>query len=286
MHANNQLQHKKLMKSFIYILLVGLTISCVITPSKNQAKKENANQIKLAAYNVEFSKNASAKEIGEQLKNHDFDVICFSEAPGGNWTEEVGSVIDLNHVVVGKYSTAGHKDKYKTIASRIPLFDYEEVLMGDTLHSATRVKIMVNNTEMVIYAVHFPFAAKDHPQPVIDKVTHKIQTLVNFLKVRQHEEITVAAGDFNFIPSNADSLNPYHQMFMDIGLDLSWKELGIDCTTRNTHNAFKPEDDGRGNVIDHIMYNSEKMKALDGNILETEKHLSDHKLVWALLEVK
>ncbi|MBK6281784.1 MAG: hypothetical protein IPF54_03140 [Draconibacterium sp.] len=46
----------------------------------------------------------------------------------------------LNYVVVGRYSTAGHADKYKTIASRTPLYDYDEVLMADTLHTATKAK--------------------------------------------------------------------------------------------------------------------------------------------------
>ena len=58
------------------------------------------------------------------------------------------------------------------------------------------------------------------------------------------------------------------------------------CTKRNTYNALRPEDNGSGNVIDHIMYNTAKMKALEGNIFEMEKHLSDHKLVWALLELR
>ena len=266
--------------------MVSLSFSCAQTSPKKQANKVASTKLKVAAYNVEFSKNATAAEIGEALKKHNFDVVCFSEAPGGKWTQDVGSVMGLNYVVLGKYSTAGHKDKYKTIASRIPLYGYEEVLMGDTFHSATSVKMKVNDTEMAIYNVHFPFAPKGQPQAVVDKVSRKVQIFVNYLKERQHKEISVVAGDFNFIPSNADSVNQYHNMFRDIGLDVSWKELGIDCTKRNTHNALKPEDNGNGKVIDHIMYNTAKIKALDGNILEMEKHLSDHKLVWALLEVK
>jgi len=269
----------------LYLACVAfLAFSCGERPSQKLAKKENATQIKVAAYNVEFSKNASASEIGEALKSYNFDVVCFSEAPGGDWTKEVGSVMNLNHVVVGKYSTAGHEDKYKTIASRTPLYDYEEVLMADTLHTATRAKVKINDTEFVIYSVHFPFGWRD--QAHIDETTNKVQSLITYLKERQNKELAVVAGDFNFIPINADSVNPYHKMFIDIGLEVSWKELGIDCTKLNTYNALKPEDNGSGNVIDHVMYNPEKMKAVDGNILEMDKHLSDHKPVWALLEVK
>lgn len=272
------------MRTLFLVLVVFLAFSCGNQSSQKQVKKVNATQIKVAAYNVEYSKNASATEIGEALKSHNFDVVCFSEAPGGDWTKEVGSVMNLNHIVVGKYSTAGHEDKYKTIASRMPLYDYEEVLMADTLHTATRAKMKINDTEFVIYSVHFPFGWRD--QAHIDETTNKVQALINYLKERQGKELAVVAGDFNFIPINSDSVNLYHKMFMDIGLDVSWKELGIDCTKLNTYNALKPEDSGSGNVIDHVMYNTAKMKAVDGNILEMEKHLSDHKLVWALLELK
>ncbi len=272
------------MRILTLVLVAFLVFSCGNKTTQKQIKKENATQIKIAAYNVEFSKNASATEIGEALKGYDFDVVCFSEAPGGDWTKEVGSVMNLNHIIVGRYSTAGHIDKYKTIASRFPLYDYEEVLMADTLHSATRAKMKMNNTEFVIYSVHFPFATRG--QAHFAETNNKIQTFVNYLKERQNKELSVVAGDFNFIPTNADTVIQYHKMFIDIGLDVSWKALGIDCTKLNTYNALKSEDDESGKVIDHVMYNTAKMKAVDGNIIEMEKHLSDHKPVWALLELK
>ena len=272
------------MRTLLLVLVTFLAYSCGNKLTEKHIRKENATQIKLAAYNVEYSKNASATEIGEALRSYNFDVVCFSEAPGGDWTKEVGAVMNLNHVVVGKYSTAGHQDKYKTIASRMPLYDYEEVLMADTLHTATRAKMQVDETEFVIYSVHFPFGWRD--QAHVDETTNKVQSLVDYLKERQSGELAVVAGDFNFIPINTDSVNQYHKMFINIGLDVSWKELGIDCTKLNTHNALKPEENGSGKVIDHVMYNRAKMKAVDGGILEMEKHLSDHKPVWALLELK
>jgi exonuclease III len=48
----------------------------------------------------------------------------------------------------------------------------------------------------------------------------------------------------------------------------------------------KRDTKGRGRVIDHIMYNSKRVKALEGEIIEMDKPLSDHKPVWALLEIK
>ncbi len=272
------------MKPLLISLCIVLLISCSNSPQKKESKKEEKPKLKIAAWNVEYGENATPVEIGEALKPFDFDVVCFSEAPGGDWTEQVGKVMGLNHNIVGKYSTAGHKDKYKTIASRSPLADFEEVLMADTLHTATRAKTVINNTEFVIYAVHFPFGWRD--QAHIDETTNKVATFVHYLEERQNDELAVVAGDFNFIPINADTVNAYHQMFINIGLDMSWKDLDFDCTKHNTFSAFKPEDNGNGEVIDHIIYNPSKMKAVDGDILELEKPLSDHKPVWALLELK
>ncbi len=76
-------------------------------------------------------------------------------------------------------------------------------------------------------------------------------------------------GDFNFIPTNIDFNSMYHEMFVNIGLNVSWKELEIDVTKRNTSDAFDPEDEGNGHVIDHIMYNPEKVKALAGDIIRS-----------------
>jgi exonuclease III len=265
-------------------MAVLLLVSCTNSESKKKTISNAPTQLKIAAYNVEYSKNATAAEIGEALKPYNFDVVCFSEAPGGNWTQEVGETMGLNYFSVGKYSTAGHEDKYKTIASRTPLYDFEEVLMADTLHSATKAKTKINNTEIAVYAVHFPFGWRD--QAHIDETTNKIATFVEYLRQRQNEEIAVVAGDFNFIPSNADSTSMYYEMFVALGMDVTWKELGIDCTKRNTWNAFEAEHNGNGEVIDHIIYQTGKMKVLDGEIIEMEKPLSDHKPVWALLQIK
>lgn len=269
---------------FSLCLLLLLLFPIKSKPSVKKEQQKNLTQIKVAAYNVEYSQNASAEEIGKALKLFDFDVVCFSETPEGDWTKEVGSVLGLNYVVVGKYPTAGHDNKYKTIISRTPLYDSEEVLMADTLHTVTKAKTKINNIEIVIYSVHFPFGWRD--QAHIDETTGKITSFANYLKVRQNEDMAVVMGDFNFIPSNSENKSPYYEMFVGIGLDVTWKELRIDCTKYNSWDAFKTEDKGNGEVIDHIMYNPKKMKAMEGHIIEMEKPLSDHKPVWATFQIK
>lgn len=273
------------MKTVVFAIGVILLFSCGQNQSGTKGKTlEGPIQIKVAAYNVEVSKSATPEEIGEAFIPFDLDIICFSEAPAGDWTERAGKVLGMDHVLVGRYSTAGHVDKYKTIASKTPLYGYEEILMADTLHTVTRALTRISGKEIAIYSVHFPFGWRD--QAHIDETTGKITAFVDYLKEKQANEISVVMGDFNFIPTRPDYSSMYYEMFVDIGLDVSWKDLGIDVTMRNTHNAFDPEDEGNGSVIDHIMYSPEKVKALDGDIFEMEKPLSDHKPVWALLELK
>lgn len=266
------------------LIFLGLLVfmSCVNRSARQE--EDSVIQLKVAAYNVEYSAHASAREIGEALEPYNFDIVAFSEAPAGDWTKEVARVMGMDHVVAGRYSTAGHQDKYKTIASRTPLYGYEEILMTDTLHTVTKANTRIGNKEISVYSVHFPFGWRD--QAHIDETTAKIRSFVDYLKERQCNEFAVVMGDFNFIPSNPEYPSQYHEMFIDIGLDVSWKDLDIDTRKHNTYNAFVPEDEENGNVIDHIMYDSEKAVSIDGGIIEMEKPLSDHKPVWALIELK
>ena len=272
------------MKLSIFAVCLLLLFSCNSKSTQKKEQNRESRHLKIAAYNVEYSKNATGTEIGEALKPFDFDVVCFCEAPGGDWTKNVGEVMGMKYAVVGKYSTAGHKDKYKTIVSKTPLYDYEEVLMADTLHTVTRAKTKIGDTEFAVYAVHFPFGWRD--QAHIDETTGKIKAFIDYLRERQNEEISVVAGDFNFRPSNAEKKNMYYEMFREIGMDNTWKKLGIDCTKRNTYDAKVPADSGNGEVIDHVMFNTSKLDVIDGEIIEMEKPLSDHKPVWAELAVK
>ena len=73
--------------------------------------------VRVAAYNVEFGKNASPEEIGRMFKPYNLDIIGFNEVPDGDWTARVGRVLGMKHTYVGKISSANHKDKYKSILS-------------------------------------------------------------------------------------------------------------------------------------------------------------------------
>ena len=75
------------------ILSISLFLALLIGVSSCTEEKV---QLRVAAYNVEVSRSATAQEIGLMLKAYDLDVVSFSEAPGGNWTQEVGAAWDWN----------------------------------------------------------------------------------------------------------------------------------------------------------------------------------------------
>ena len=270
------------MKTIFYFICITLFFSC--DNKRTKAEENSPVQFSIAAYNVQVGRNASAREIGEALKPYELDIICFSEAPGGDWTKKAGAVLGLKHVVIGKYTTAGHTDKYKTIASRTPLYGYEEILMADTLHTVTKALTKIDQTEFAIYSVHFPFGWRD--QAHIDETTGKVTAFVDYLKAQEKDQLAVVAGDFNFISSVPEKRNMYHDLFLDIGMVMSWKDLKIDLSRRHTNKANKPSSEEEKKVIDHIMYPANLIKALDGEIIEMKHHLSDHKPVWALLQLQ
>ena len=277
---------KQKLQLFSVVLGLLLLFSC---GNRQQAKTKCDRhvpvQLKLAAYNVEFSKLGTAQEIGEALKPYNFDVVCFSEAPGGDWTEPVGKVLGLEHSVVGKYATAGHEDKYKTIVSKTPLYGYEEVLMADTLHTATKAFTKIDGKKVAVYCVHFPFGWRD--QAHIDETTGKITAFVDYLEEnKSSDELQVVAGDLNFVISYPGYKSQYYEMFVNLGMDVSWNDLGIDVYELSTMGDFNRDYTHKGEVIDHIIYDTTKINAIEGQIIEMDKPLSDHKPVWALLELK
>lgn len=263
-----------------------IMVACNGATSNDDHETDNAViEIKVGAYNVEFSKNATAEQIGEALKPYDFDVVCFSEAPAGDWTERVAAVLGFEHTVVGRYSTAAHVDKYKTIASRTALYDYEEVLMADTFHTATKAKTTIHGREFTVYAVHFPFGWRD--QAHVDETTGKITDFVDHVKNRKTAEpYQLLMGDFNFLLPTGEKESPYYEMFLEQGFDATWNELGIDVTKKSTMVNTVPDEQSPGRVIDHILYDPLKAEAIAGGVIEMEQPLSDHKPVWATLKLK
>ena len=103
-------------------ILIAITLSGLLAVSSLFSANSNGSiSVRVAAYNVEFGKNASPEEIGRMFKPYNFDIIGFNEVPDGDWTARVGKVLGMKYTYVGKISSANHKDKYKSILSRTPL---------------------------------------------------------------------------------------------------------------------------------------------------------------------
>ena len=248
-------------------LLETLLLICV-SASLCFADKDPV-MLRVAAYNVEFSKSATPEQIGEMFKPFKLDIIGFNEAPDGDWTKRVGRVLSMGHSYVGKISSANHKDKYKTILSRLPLEDTGEIPLkgvGWNPASAVKAAIRKDGIPITFYSLHICGSKKDKG--------HAYYLATEVLPKEKSERVIVA-GDFNNRIGD-DSLN-----FLEgSGMRPTWKDLKIELSWQFTYNAFAPEK--QVGVIDHIFYNaSSGAKATDGDIIELKKPLSDHKPIWA-----
>lgn len=235
------------------------------------AESTGSIQVRVAAYNVEFGKNATPEEIGRMFKPYNLDIIGFNEVPDGDWTARVGNVLGMEHSYVGKISSANHKDKYKSILSRTPLAGTAEfelrVKRGWNPASAVRAVTRVDGVVIAFYSLHIAGSKRNegHAYKLATEVVPKETT-----------ERVVLVGDFNNQIGDA-AMNAIEAA----GMRPIWEDLKIDVSKEFTYNALDPEWRNHG-VIDHIFYNTlSGARAVDGGIIELKKPLSDHKPVWA-----
>jgi endonuclease/exonuclease/phosphatase family metal-dependent hydrolase len=226
-------------------------------------------QVRVAAYNVEFAKNATPEEVGKTFKPYELDLIGFNEVPDGDWTARVGKVLGMQYSYVGKISSANHKDKYKSILSRTPLTGTEEhKLTGRGWNPASVVRAVteIDGVSFAFYSLHIckSGATDGHAYKLASEVLPKETT-----------ERVIVVGDFNNKVGDAAM-----KTIEGAGFRTTWQDLKIDVTKAYTYNAFNPKKNL--GVIDHVFYcTSAGAKATDGGIIELEKPLSDHKPVWA-----
>ncbi len=231
--------------------------------------------VRVAAYNVEFGKNATPEQIGEMFKPYNLDIIGFNEVPDGDWTARVGKMLGMHHSYVGKISSANHKDKYKSILSRTPLEAMAEheltVQRKRSWNPASVVKAVtkVDGLAVAFYSLHICRSTDSHN-------TGHAYRLANEVLPKEQTDRIIVLGDFN---NNIGDVAM--NMFEASGFQPTWKDLKIDVSKEFTYNAFKPKQPNLG-VIDHIFYNTKSTaKVKEGGIIELQKPLSDHKPVWA-----
>ena len=239
------------------------------------ASEPNNIHVRVAAYNVDFGKNASPEEIGKMFKPYNLNIIGFNEVPDGEWTGRVGKVLGMKHTYVGKISSANHKDKYKSILSRTPLDATAEHELtverrrswnpGSVVKAVTKI----DGAEVAVYSLHVCRSTDS------DKTGHAYRLAKEVLPKEKTNRVIVL-GDFNNNMGDT-AMN----MLEASGYKPTWEDLQIDTFKTFTYNALKPEQPNAG-VIDHILYNTGSMaKTKSGGIIELKKPLSDHKPVWA-----
>ena len=238
------------------------------------ANSNGSISVRVAAYNVEFGKNASPEEIGRMFKPYNFDIIGFNEVPDGDWTARVGKVLGMKHVYVGKISSANHKDKYKSILSRTPLQSTVEhdltVQRSRSWNPASVVRAVtqIEGIPVSFYSLHICRSTDS------DKTGHAYR-LVNEVLPKDKTDRIILLGDFN--NEMGDSAL---QKIEQTGMRATWEDLKIDVSNEFTYNALDPKKNH--GVIDHIFYSAQsKSKVTEGGIIELKKALSDHKPIWA-----
>ena len=255
--------------STIKSLSLAVTCFCGATLCLAAPASDKPITVRVASYNVEFSRSATPEQIGEMFKPYNLDIIGFDEAPDGDWTARVGKLLGMHHSFVGKISSANHKDKYKTILSRTPLEDTKEYKLtgrGWNPASAVRAVTKIGGVAFAFYSLHIckSDATNGHAHDLATKVLSKEIT-----------ERVIVVGDFNNNIGDAAM-----ETVEGAGFRPTWKDLQIDVTKEFTYNAQNPEKNL--GVIDHIFFNTlAGARATDGGIIELETPLSDHKPIWA-----
>ncbi|MGB0758805.1 MAG: endonuclease/exonuclease/phosphatase family protein [Rubripirellula sp.] len=226
-------------------------------------------QVRVASYNVEFSRSATPEQIGAMFKPYQLDLIGFDEAPDGDWTSRVGEILGMRYTFVGKISSANHKDKYKTILSRTPLEGTEEYKLtgrGWNPASVVRAVTKIDGVSLAFYSLHIckSNATNGHAHDLATRVLPKERT-----------ERVIVVGDFNNQIGDAAM-----GTIETAGFRPTWNDLQMDVSKEFTYNA---QDSSKNlGVIDHILFNtSAGARATEGGIIELDKPLSDHKPIWA-----
>ena len=260
-------------KEFKITILFAITLSGLLAVSSLfAANSKGSIHVRVAAYNVEFGKNASPEEIGKMFKPYDLDMIGFNEVPDGDWTARVGKVLGMKHTYVGKISSANHKDKYKSILSRTPFQSTVEhelsVQRRRSWNPASVVQAVtqIEGIPVSFYSLHICRSTDSHD-------TGHAHRFVNEVLPKDKTDRIILLGDFN----NEMGDNAL-QAIEKAGMRATWEDLKIDVSKEFTYNALDPQKNH--GVIDHIFY-SAKSKVTEGGIIELKKALSDHKPVWA-----
>lgn len=254
------------------------------------------NRIRFAAYNVLFGIWGEPEAVGKMFQPYHLDLIGFSEVPSGDWTQRVGQQLGMNYSYVGTISSAHHKDKYKSILSRTPLTQTEEIEInaaGWAPASLVGAQTKIRGTELLVYSTHIPGQAE------LNGSAAELIAESMIPKALAQTPNTILLGDLN------NHLNdPPLRAMERIGMKSLWHDLPVNTASLSSHQHI--ESGRESGVIDHIYFIvASKARATNGGIIYNAynspdahmpgsryrsewqaygKPLSDHRPVWAELE--
>jgi len=281
-----------------FLLFTGCNKSATSGESSEKPGIEDHSvKVRLAAYNVLFGNWGTPKRVGEMFKSHDFDIICFSEVPGGDWTARVGKELGMEFSYTGEISSANHEDKYKSILSRTPLSNPHEIEInaeGWSPASMVGAETEIRGIKLLVYSLHIP----GRPYFTDESEGSASEFIANEVLPGIENERIIIMGDLNNHLGDAP-LN----LLESKGLRSAWSSLNINVQDESTHQHI--ESGTESGVIDHIYYSTgPDVRVVDGGIIndannpadedkpmpryraEWEKYgkpLSDHRPIWAEL---
>ena len=229
--------------------------------------------MKIIAYNIEFAKATTPKDIALHLKPETPDVICFSEVPNGEWTALVGEQLAMDYCYVGKVASANHEEdypdktgkyygKYKSVLSRTPLTGTEEKNLSGIGWSPVSVvfaRTLINDKELLMGSLHIPSGAKD---PAGSCAVYLAELLESY-----SDDRIIITGDYNDLVDSKPM-----QFLYNKGFNNAWLSTGYNLHDEKTFDAKSEESFG---VIDHLLYRG-ALKAVDAKIIKSDNPQSDH----------
>jgi maltose 6'-phosphate phosphatase len=259
-------------------LIALVATSALISLAANFRTHAEDLAVRVAAYNVRYGSMGTPEAIGGMFKKYDLDVVGFSEVPKGDWTLRCGKVLGMEHAYVGEHSPYQDPNKFKSILSRTPLADTREYHFGDGW-SAVAARTTVRGVELSIYSLHTGGRHEGHQSQLARKIFPADKS-----------DNVIMMGDFNSVVGTPREKRNAADMksLLDAGMRPTWTDLKIDVDKHWTLDTLEPESSlARYGVIDHILIGPKsKLVAMKGSIIELEKPLSDHKPIWAALEIK
>ena len=235
-------------------------------------------RLRVISLNVQYGAWATPARVASVFEPFQPDIIGFCEVPAGDWSAEVGRKLGLEHVYVGKLSSAHHKDKYKSILSRTPLESAQERVFqegcGWNPASIVWAETSIAGMTIGIGSLHICENGVDANERLCRR-GHS-HALREFIEEKNLDHLVIM-GDFN---NRMD--DPALGLLGEARLRPTWRDLNFDVSGAFTYSAVNAE---RLGIIDHIMYGCRPgTRAIAGGIIELESPLADHKPIWADIE--